>query len=281
MAKFLKILFAVALGLIIFISIISAEKHKDVNTDLQKIIDELSSREIMIGFINKYGKQYFRPTSTITREDLVMALYEYDKVTRTLIEYKKMLAQRVSQLKKGLARVERKMTQQKSPSLDKAIAEIKQMIPGIIQAEPITVSMKEDIAYNKAKISTLEQQMDYETILEIVQDSVPLMLEKELRKSGYKGNLAGDRPVAFTTDIDRGDIVRIIKSELPKMIQLSSSYQEIHREISSIRAELDLLTQLTEDFGEDMFVNFIKKSPEVKKALKSEIKDFLTKEKKL
>lgn len=281
MTKFLKILFAVALGLIVFISIISAEKYKDVNTNLQKIIDELSSREVMVGFINKYGKQYFRPTSTITREDLVMALYEYDKVTSTLIEYKKMLAQRVSQLKKGLARVERKMTQQKSPSLDKAIAEIKQMIPGIIQAEPITVSMKEDIAYNKAKINTLEQQMDYETILEIVQDSVPLMLEKELSKSGYKGNLAGDRPVAFTTDIDRDDIVRIIKSELPKMIQLSSSYQEIHREISSIRAELDLLAQLTEDFGEDMFVNFIKKSPEVKKALKSEIKDFLAKEKRL
>ena len=279
MAKFWKILFAVALVVIICIKIISAEKYKDVNTDLQKIIDELNNREVMVGFINKYGKQYFRPTSTITREDLVMALFEYDKVTRTLIEYKKMLTQRVSQLKKGLALVERKIAQQKSPSLDKAIAEIKQMIPGIIKTEPITASMKQDIAHNKAKISTLEQQMDYETILEIVQDSVPLMLEKELSKAGYKGNLSDHRQVIST--VDRDDIVRIIKSELPKVIQLSSSYQEIHREMSSIRAELDLLTRLTEDFGEDMFVNFIKKSPEVKKAIKSEIKDFLAEEKKL
>ena len=281
MSKFLKILFVVALGLIIFISIISAEKYKDVDTDLQKIIDELSNREIMIGFINKYGKQYFRPTSTITREDLVMALYEYDKVTHTLIEYKKMLAQHVSQLKKDLARVERKITQQKSPSLDKAVVEIKRMIPGIIQAEPTIESMKQDIVHSKAKISTLEQQMDYETILEIVQDSVPLMLEKELEKIDYIGTAVENRRVGPTTGINREAVIKIIKSELPKMIEQSSSFQEINGEMASIRAKMDLLTQLTEDFGEDMFVNFIKKSPEVKKALKSEIKDFLSEEKKL
>ncbi len=281
MSKFLKILFAVALGLVVFISIISAEKYKDVDTDLQKIIDELSSREMMIGFINKYGKQYFRPTSTITREDLVLALYEYDKVTRTLLEYKKMLAQSVSQLKKELARVERKVGQQKSPGLDKTMAEIKRMIPGIIQAEPSTAVMKQDIAHIRAKISTLEQQMDYETILEIVQDSVPLMLEKELKKTGYLEHRVDDRPVGQTTSINRDDIVKIIKSELPKMVEQSLPYKEIHGEMASIRGKMDLLTQLTEDFGEDMFVNFLKKSPEVKKALKSEIKEFLSEEKSL
>ncbi len=86
-------------------SVVYAKEYKDIRPAVKKAVNDFDNQKVLNKFINKYGSGYFRPTATVTREDLLLALHEYNKLNQTLLEYQKVLLKKISLLKTQLNRM--------------------------------------------------------------------------------------------------------------------------------------------------------------------------------
>ena len=159
---------------------IYAEDYKDASPELRKTIKDFEGQGILKEFIDKYGSSYFRPSSTVTRKDLLMALHEYDRLSKTLFEYQKALSKKISKLKALLNEMRRRemLTHQRNSTnnfeIDKITAEVLKAIPRLMDTMPVPKQVEEDLFIIKNKLSLLEKP--YKTINE-------RMITNILRKS--------------------------------------------------------------------------------------------------
>lgn len=162
------------------------EDFKDTSPEVKKTIKEFDKRGILKDFIGKYGEDYFRPTSTITREDLIMALREYDRIVKSLIEYRKMLSKKVRELSKEVKRLKDASKNPSSSTVDdevvnKVIDETQKVLPMLIENAPMPKKVEEELISMREEISILQEpsvNLTNDMIKKVIRESYP-QIEKE------------------------------------------------------------------------------------------------------
>ncbi|MFH1380383.1 MAG: hypothetical protein ABII23_08905 [bacterium] len=166
---------------------------KDASPKLKNAAGEFDERGILKEFISKYGAQYFRPTTTVTREDLLLALHEYDLVVKTLLNYRSQLGKSMVDLKKRVDTFEKKAGPDKTAQIDNkqidSIAkEIQNRLPMLLNTSPIPKQIEDKFQDLNDKIDNIEvnssksndsSDMSSSQIKKLVQKEVKRILEKE------------------------------------------------------------------------------------------------------
>ena len=67
------------LNFLFFVKLV-AQEYKDVNPKVKSAIKKFTTQGVLSEFISRYGKEYFRPTATVKREDLIIAIYDMIKL---------------------------------------------------------------------------------------------------------------------------------------------------------------------------------------------------------
>ncbi|MEW6557847.1 MAG: hypothetical protein AB1349_10920 [Elusimicrobiota bacterium] len=150
MRKKLKVIIT---GLIIYQWIVSsfiyAQEFTDVELPTQKAAVEFNNRGILKNFIYKYGKKTFRPLGTVSREELLLTLYEYDATVRWLKKENEDLKKEIASLKTPTTRKPAGPSAAAELSKDEIINEavresVKRALVLILNSKEIT-TMKNDI----------------------------------------------------------------------------------------------------------------------------------------
>ena len=140
----------------------SEADFKDTSSEVKKTIKHFEDRESLKEFIGKYGEEYFRPTSTVTREDLIMALREYDEIVKTLLEYRRMLSRKVKELNREVIKLKNTYRKTDSSDIDedmvkKVIDETQKAIPVLIENSPMPKKIEEEFISMREEISILQK----------------------------------------------------------------------------------------------------------------------------
>ncbi len=196
--KFLKICI-----IIIFLATTSYA-YKDVGPKTKEAITDFEQRGMMGEFMGKYGKDYFRPTSTITRQDLLLTLQEYDRFVQTVMTHQKNMYKKFTALERTLNRKMANFTRQAVKlSADEVLKKVKQEMPSLYQGGSVPPGLKEDLANIKNRLNLLESSflsggggsfgsgtssyreggVDELTILSELRRTIPAMIEDSLKKS--------------------------------------------------------------------------------------------------
>ncbi len=261
-----------------------AQEYKDVDPKVKGVIKKFSTQGVLNEFIGKYGEGYFRPTATVQREDLIMAIYEYDKLTSTLMEYQKVLDKKVRDLSTELDGLKRQTaTFRKSgggSNVDEVMVEVQKNLPVLMSNVPLSPKSEQRIKLLESEITLLKaggggggggEGSSVDAISRIIRTSprVKTAIEEEvqdvLSKSPQGKQVGG-------TGVDMNNVIKEVQKKLPLLIGEVPIPENIRIEFIAIKEKLNLLEQLSEEIGEDMFANILEKSLKVKKVLKEEIK---------
>ncbi len=187
----------------------SEAKFKDTSQEVKETIKHFEDKAVLKEFIGKYGEEYFRPTSTVTREDLIMALREYDEIVKALIEYRRMLSQKIRELSREVSRL-KKEYQNKQPSevdedtVTKVIDETQKILPTLIKNTPMSKKIEEELILMREEINMLR------------------------------------KPSIKTTN---AMIKKVIRETYPQIEEEAETQKEIENKISLLQNKLDLLSR--------------------------------------
>ena len=80
--------------------------------------------------------------------------------------------------------------------------------------------------------------------------------------------------------VDMKKIIREIKKDLPRLMGNIPIPKKIQAEFIAVKEKVNLLEELSEEIGEDMFANMLKNSRKVKKVLTKQVREINAKNKK-
>lgn len=174
-------------------SILPAQStFKDASPKMKAMLKDFDDRGILNEFILKYGTQYFRPTTSVTREDLLFALYEYDRVVKTLMNYRSQLTKSVLDLRKRLDSFEQRPHAQKTDTIDNKqidliAKEIQDRLPLLLYNVPIPRKIEDKFESLKNQINSIDSsgqdtgkfQISSSNIKKIVQQEVKRIMAQE------------------------------------------------------------------------------------------------------
>lgn len=168
-----------------------AKEYKDVRPAVKKAVDEFDNQKVLDKFINKYGSGYFRPTATVTREDLLLALHEYNKLNQTLLEYQKVLVKKISSLKTQLNKIV--ITGKNTAKQKKTQQKTEQNVSAIQIAE-----INEELSIIKDKLSLLDKP--HSTIPTINENKISKIIQKsstfkKIINKEIKRSMAKQKPI--------------------------------------------------------------------------------------
>ncbi len=241
-------------------SVVYAKEYKDVRPAVKKAVNDFDNQKILNKFINKYGSGYFRPTATVTREDLLLALHEYNKLNQTLLEYQKVLIKRITSLKTQLNRMSNTKSLPKEKTTTKDVKNV--------SVEQITEINKE-LLILKTQLNKIQKT-------------------KPTGKNTTKGKNVRSYQI---TKINKE--LSILKTQLNKIQNIKptgkntikrknvSVYQiaKINKELSMLKDKLSLLDKPYSPINENKISKIIQKSSTFKKIINKEVKRSLAKQK--
>ncbi|MCK5533798.1 hypothetical protein KAI68_01685 [bacterium] len=268
------------LGLLILPMKLNAQEYKDVKPKIRNIIRKFKTNGVLNSFIGKYGKGYFRPTATIKREDLLVALYEYDKFTRTLMEYQKVLDKKVRNLTTQLNKTKQQLAVLQKGGVGKEnmgmiLSEIKKELPLLAKGGALTQKTEQRIDLLEEKIDFLSAGKGGKTtsvgaISRIIRTSpqVKMVIRKEVKAVLDKSSSS----MQVRGSVDMKKIIREVRKDLPRLMGNIPIPKKIRAEFIAVKEKMSLLEELSEEIGEDMFANMLSNSRKVKKALSKEVR---------
>ncbi len=203
-----------------------AKEYKDLRPALKKAVTDFDNQKVLDKFINKYGSGYFRPTATVTREDLLLALHEYNKLNQTLLEYQKVLLKKIASLKIQLNRLSSTKSLPKENTTTKNVN---------------NVSVEQIMGINK-KLSILKTQLN------------KIQNIKSIEKDTTKGKNVSTNQIAkinkeLTIIKDKLSLLdkpysTISENKISKIIQKSSTFKKIiNKEIKRTLAKQKPINQ--------------------------------------
>ncbi|MFH1259362.1 MAG: hypothetical protein ABII74_06090 [Elusimicrobiota bacterium] len=266
--------FTVLLSIAVFIlnpAVWGASKdpqYKDVSPELKQVIKDFDSRGVLSKFTGKYGDVYYRPTSNISREDLVLALYEYDQVVKNLLEAQRQLVKKISDLQTRLAGLEKSgvsSTGDQSTDVNVVVEMVQSKLPEMIEKTPSMKKVTGEMSSIKNKVELLKMPTE-DMIAAILKDSgeVSKALNKIVTESlsNYSGksNLDEDEIVS---KLSRSPVVaNLIQSQIKNGIEEA---KKSNQQRSS--------KNVPEAPSEEAIVKALNNSPQVAKMLKTYIKE--------
>lgn len=268
---------------------LNAQEYKDVSPKIKNVIKNFKTKGVLSGFIGKYGKGYFRPTATIKREDLITALYEYDKFTRTLMEYQRVLDKKVRNLTTKLNRTDRQLAALKKSgsgavNMDEILSKVREELPLLAKGGAVTQKTEQRLDFLEKKIDSLSAgksggRPSVGAIARIIRTSpqVKMVIRKEVGEVLAKGSSSSSMEKGT---VDMKKIIREIKKDLPRLMGNIPIPKKIQAEFIAVKEKVNLLEELSEEIGEDMFANMLKNSRKVKKVLTKQVREINAKNKK-
>jgi hypothetical protein len=157
--------------------IYGAETFKDASSPVKSAVADFTERGILQSYINKYGADYFHPTTTITREDLLLTLYEYDRLVKTLMNYRSQMSTSINALKQRIDHMETQTLPTNKNELDPKqnallTAEIERQLPAVLQntsaykkTDDRLSSFDRRIAFLEAKTGKSEGSEDLQSMV--------------------------------------------------------------------------------------------------------------------
>lgn len=241
-------------------------QYKDVSPELSQVIKDFDSRGVLSKFTGKYGNVYYRPTSNISREDLVLALYEYDQVVKNLLEAQRQLVKKISDLQTRLAGMEKSgvsSANDQSADVNVVVEMVESKLPEMIEKTSSMKKVTGEMSSIKNKVELLEMPTE-DMIAAILKDSgeVAKALDKIVTESlsNYSGknNLNEDEIVS---KLSRSPVVaNLIQSQIKNGIEEAKK--------SNRRSQ-----NASEAPSEEAIVRALNNSPQVAKMLKTYIKE--------
>lgn len=268
---------------------LNAQEYKDVSPKIKNVIKNFKTKGVLSGFIGKYGKGYFRPTATIKREDLITALYEYDKFTRTLMEYQRVLDKKVRNLTTKLNRTDRQLAALKKSgsgavNMDEILSKVREELPLLAKGGAVTQKTEQRLDFLEKKIDSLSAgksggRPSVGAIARIIRTSpqVKMVIRKEVGEVLAKGSSSSSMEKGT---VDMKKIIKEIKKDLPRLMGNIPIPKKIQAEFIAVKEKVNLLEELSEEIGEDMFANMLKNSRKVKKVLTKQVREINAKNKK-
>ncbi len=268
---------------------LNAQEYKDVSPKIKNVIKNFKTNGVLNGFIGKYGKGYFRPTATIKREDLIMALYEYDKFTRTLMEYQKVLDKKMRSLTVQLNKTKQQLAVLQKGGVGKGnmniiLSEIRKELPLLAKGGSLTQKTEDRFDLLEEKVDSLSAgkrggKTSVGAIARIIRTSpqVKMVIRKEVCEVLDKGSSSSNR-IRGTVDMKK--IIKEIKKDLPRLMGNIPIPKKIQAEFIAVKEKMNLLEELSEEIGEDMFANMLKNSRKVKKVLARQVRKINAKKRK-
>lgn len=268
---------------------LNAQEYKDVSPKVKNVIKNFKTNGVLNGFIGKYGKGYFRPTATIKREDLIMALYEYDKFTRTLMEYQRVLDKKMRSLTAQLNKTKQQLAVLQKGGVGKGnmniiLSKIRKELPLLAKGGSLTQKTEERFDLLEEKVDSLSAgksggKTSVGAIARIIRTSpqVKMVIRKEVCEVLDKGSSSSSR-VRGTVDMKK--IIKEIKKDLPRLMGNIPIPKKIQAEFIAVKEKMNLLEELSEEIGEDMFANMLKNSRKVKKVLDRQVRKINAKKRK-
>ncbi len=199
-------------------------EYKDASTAVNRAATDLNKRGILDDFISKYGKKKFFPTTKITREDLLLALYEYDMVIKTLMHYRTQLSNSVVRLKKRVAIIEKGPgadwgKNMSDEQIDPIVKEVQKRLPLLMNRAPVPKKINKRFAALDLRIDELGSgmssgggstaSMDKKKIRKLVEKEVRRILDRERSVSVAKGGAPGGSRLASKLAISLGMLAAI------------------------------------------------------------------------
>ncbi|MCK4532611.1 S-layer homology domain-containing protein [bacterium] len=267
---------------------LNAQEYKDVSPKIKNVIKNFKTNGVLNGFIGKYGKGYFRPTATIKREDLIMALHEYDKFTRTLMEYQRVLDKKMRSLTVQLNKTKQQLAVLRKGGVGKEnmaiiLSEVKKELPLLAKGGSLTQKTEERLDFLEEKVDSLNAgksggRPSVGAIARIIRTSpqVKMVIRKEVGK--VLGKSPSSSGVKGTVDMKK--IIREIKKDLPRLMSNIPIPKKIQAEFIAVKEKVNLLEELSEEIGEDMFANMLNNSRKVKNVLTKQVRRINAKKKK-
>ena len=171
-----------------------AKDYKDVGHEVEKAVKDFDNQKVLDKFINKYGSGYFRPTATVTREDLLLALHEYNKLNQTLTQYQKLLLKKIVTLKTQLNKIQRTEKNKsgentvKNDNMDIIMGEVRKNLPLLMATMPHHKQTVKELTFIKDQLTLLENPssgINEKKISKIIQKSPKLkkLIRKEIKLS--------------------------------------------------------------------------------------------------
>lgn len=201
---------------------------KDASPKITKAVEDFRKRGIMDGFISKYGNTYFRPTSSVTREEMLLALLEYDRMVKTLVNYRAQLSKSVLGIKKRMDVIERNAKTSLTPKSDKRridelVKEIQNRMPVLMESAPVQKKVDAQLKTMNRKIELLElgsgkdsnaKNISLSKLDKMIKAEVKRVLAKEKpsRVSGKKkthGDAAGSSKILRKLTISLGMLAAV------------------------------------------------------------------------
>ncbi|MCK4533135.1 hypothetical protein KAU39_05060 [bacterium] len=236
-----------------------AKEYKDVRPAVEKAVNDFDNQKVLDKFINKYGSGYFRPTATVTREDLLLALHEYNKLNQTLLEYQKILLKKISVLKTQLNKIQ---------NTNSTATQKKKQDTNNVNMDQITTINKE--------ISVLKTQLNK------IQPMQPTGKDTTKRKSVSALQIVKINKELSTLKTQLNEIqnIKLTGKNTTKGNNVSAlQIAKINKELSIIKDKLSLLDKPHSTINENKISKIIQKSSTFKKIINKEVKRSMAKQK--
>lgn len=170
------------------VTVYAKDNFKDASPKIKSAVKDFNQRGILKNFVFKYGKTYFRPTTTVTREDMILTLYEYDRVVKTLIDYRSQLSSSMTNLKRRMKQLEGPSKKRKSESidtkqLDLIVKEIQERLPVLLDNAPMPKKIQKRFEKIDRNVDLLELSLDSPDDKSISTSKLHQMIKEEVRRA--------------------------------------------------------------------------------------------------
>ncbi|MEW5767089.1 MAG: hypothetical protein AB1797_05595 [bacterium] len=159
---------AVALICLLFTPVpIRAQDHKyeDVSEETQEAIKNL--KPLLEKFIAKFPGPRFQPYQGVTRQDLLLAFYEYDQFRRWLENQNRFFSEKMTTLEETVSSLNRQLKgatptagkEKKETNIDELIKEVEYLLPQLITNAPTMPKIAQrEIEWLKLRLDSLERK---------------------------------------------------------------------------------------------------------------------------
>lgn len=239
-------------------------KFKDVSPELGQTIQDFNLRGILPKFTGKYGDTYFRPTSNVSREDLLFSLYEYDQVVKNLSEAQRQLIKKISDLQTRIASLEKSGGGggEKISNIDVVIETVQEVLPGLMEKTQTMKEVKGEMSTIKSKVDLLESPTE-EMIVKLLKNSSEVNRALEEIISGTVGSPAEEN------NLSEADLAKIISRSPAVTNTIQNQIKQIFEAEKDKNSSKEKTIQRRELPSEETIVDILNNSPRVAKILKN------------
>lgn len=215
-------------------------KYEDVSEEAQEAIKNL--KPLLEKFIAKFPGPRFQPYQGVTRQDLLLAFYEYDQFRRWLENQNRFFSEKMTTLEETIDRLNKQLKGmppvavkgEKGSNIDEVIKEVEYLLPQLISNSTTMPKIAQrEIEWLKLRLDSLERKPAAGGRASEAEDIS--RMEGDLRRLASRLDDLERRGVGEVT-IDTDKMMLGVEKKLPSLIkdEIKQEMKDIERRISTL-----------------------------------------------